>query len=195
MAFFGHVWTALDGLGQEAGKHVGGAAVNTWKALDGFGQEAGKHVGGTAAVTWQALDGFGQEAGKNVHNAAVNTKDWVVKHPGETAAIAGCVVAPIVAVAAVPAVLGAIGFGSGGVIAGKHEQSIDLTVGLANQISRLCCCSYSSIHWKCRRRKCVCLFPERRGWGGCIGHPQRGSGDERCCCIRRCHDSSSAQSC
>jgi hypothetical protein len=114
MTLFGHALQALDGLGQQAGKHIGGAAAQTWKHMDALGKATGAHAG----QTWKHLDTFGQKAGQNIGNAAVNTKDWVVTHPGESASIVGCVVAAPLAIAAAPLALGAAGFSSAGIAAG-----------------------------------------------------------------------------
>lgn len=71
-----------------------------------------------AAKAWKYVSNFSQEAGKSIGNAAGNTKDWVVKHPGQTVGMVGCVAAAPVAIAVAPLALGAVGFGSGGVVAG-----------------------------------------------------------------------------
>ena len=70
MSFFNDAWKAMDNFGQEAGKHIGGAADEAGKGLDGFGQEAGKHIGGAANDAGENLDAFGQEAAKHIGGAA-----------------------------------------------------------------------------------------------------------------------------
>lgn len=123
MAFLGEVIKALDNFGQQAGTHIGGAAIEAWRHADAFGQEAGKHIGGAAVETWKHLDSFGQEAGNNIGHAVGHSKDWVVGHPGETAGIIGCVVAAPITIAMTPLALGAAGFTSAGVAAGKDDTS------------------------------------------------------------------------
>jgi hypothetical protein len=88
MDFFHNTWKALDGVGQEAGKHIGVAADETskhldafekdvgpkiepalgeaWKHVDSLGQEAGKHIGGAAHETFRHLDEFGKEVGPKI---------------------------------------------------------------------------------------------------------------------------------
>lgn len=112
MAFIGYVCGHVC-------EHVGRAAFKTGRALDTFGQEAGKRIGPAAVETWKHLDAFGQEAGKNIGNATRPAKDWVSKHPTETARIVGCIVAAPVAIAVAPLALGCVGFTAGGVAAGK----------------------------------------------------------------------------
>lgn len=70
MGFFDNAWKALDGFGQEAGKHVGPALGETWKHLDAFGQEAGKHVGPAVGEAWKHVDAFGHGVGKHIGGAA-----------------------------------------------------------------------------------------------------------------------------
>jgi len=118
MAFFGQTAKAIDGIGQEVGRHVGGAAFEARKHLDNVGHEVGRQVGEAAPKALQKLDQVGQEVGKKVSGAAARTGGWIVKHPGETASIVGCVVAAPLAIAITPLVLGAIGFTSAGVAAG-----------------------------------------------------------------------------
>ncbi|KAF7570854.1 hypothetical protein A1F94_005830 [Pyrenophora tritici-repentis] len=140
MGFFNNAWKALDGFGQEAGKHVGPALGETWKHLDAFGQEAGKHVGpavgeawkhmdafghevgkhvgGAAHEAWKNADAFGHEAGKHVGTAAVRGKKWVEEHPKETVGVVGCVLAAPVGIAVARGMLGMAGFTATGVAAG-----------------------------------------------------------------------------
>jgi hypothetical protein len=133
MVFLARALNALEAFGQEAGKHINGAAVGTWKQMDAFGQATGASAGLAAARTWKHLDTFGQEAGKNIGNAAVNTKDWVVTHPGQTAGMVGCVVAAPLAIAAAPLALGAAGFSAGGIAAGKYPASWYASRRVANK--------------------------------------------------------------
>jgi len=58
MGFFDDAWKALDGLGQEAGKHVGPALGEAWERMDAFGQEAGKHVGPAVGEAWKHAKSF-----------------------------------------------------------------------------------------------------------------------------------------
>jgi len=53
MGVFDNARKALEGLGQEAGKHVGPALGEAWKHLDAFGQEAGKHAGPAVGEAWK----------------------------------------------------------------------------------------------------------------------------------------------
>jgi ElaB/YqjD/DUF883 family membrane-anchored ribosome-binding protein len=144
MSFFNDAWKAVDGFGQEAGKHIGGAANEAGKHLDAFGQEAGKHIGGAANETfkqldafgqdaaqkigpalgeaWKHVEAFGQEAGKQISVAAEHTKQWVEEHPGETAGIIACVVAAPVGIAAAYATLHMVGFTTAGVAAGMFPH-------------------------------------------------------------------------
>ena len=62
MGFLDNAWKALDGFGQEAGKHVGPALGEAWKHLDAFGQEAGKHVVPAVEEAWEHAKSFAHSA-------------------------------------------------------------------------------------------------------------------------------------
>jgi hypothetical protein len=135
---------SLENFGEEAGKHVGATADDVWKALLGAGNEIGKYAGPTAEEVWKKLDVLGQEAGKHIGgvvddakkfewDAAADMKSWIKKNPGHTAAdfkswieahpkqaagILAGILAPPLAIAAVPVMLGGLGFTAGGVAAG-----------------------------------------------------------------------------
>jgi hypothetical protein len=135
---------SLENFGEEAGKHVGITADDVWKALLGAGNEIGKHAESTAEDVWKKLDVLGQEAGKHIGgvvedakkfewDAAADVKSWIKKNPGHTAAdfkswveahpkqaagILAGILAPPLAIAAVPVMLGGLGFTAGGVAAG-----------------------------------------------------------------------------
>lgn len=63
---------------------------------------------------------FGQNATNAIGSAAITSKDWAVKHPGQTAGMVGCVAAAPVAIAVTPLVMGAVGFSASGVVAGTY---------------------------------------------------------------------------
>jgi hypothetical protein len=120
----------LENFGEEAGKHVGATADNVWKALLGAGDQIGKHAGPAAEDAWKKLDVLGQEAGKRIGGVvedakklewerAAGAKSWMENHPKQVAGIAAALVAPPLAIAAVPVVLGGLGFTAAGVAAGK----------------------------------------------------------------------------
>lgn len=69
------------------------------------------HVARASMVAKNATVASSQAVGR----AAVDAKDWAVENPKTAAGVA---VAPVAAVAAVPLLLGAAGFGAGGVAAG-----------------------------------------------------------------------------
>lgn len=140
MGFFDDAWKALDGFGQEAGKHIGPvvgeawkhmdefgqnagreigpAAGEVWKALDGFGQEAGRHIGPAMGEAWKHMDEFGQNAGREIGPIARKAKDWIVEHPGETAGLVACVAAAPIVIAVTSQVLTGVGFTRAGIAAG-----------------------------------------------------------------------------
>jgi ElaB/YqjD/DUF883 family membrane-anchored ribosome-binding protein len=129
MSFFHNAWKALDGFGQEAGKRVGSAAHQTFKHLDAFGQDAGRKIGPALGEAWKHMDAFGQEAGKHTSLAAERTKQWVEKHPGETAGIVACVVAAPIGIGAAYAVLNMVGFTATGVAAGSAAAAAQSGIG------------------------------------------------------------------
>jgi hypothetical protein len=90
--------------------------VNAVVALNGFRHEISRRG------AEQGLPALGREAGleavKHIGAAAEHTKEWAVKNPGKAGAVASSIVAsPIMASLALP-IIGAVGFGSGGVAAG-----------------------------------------------------------------------------
>jgi len=64
MGLFHHARKALDGLGKEAGKHVGPALGEAWGRMDAFGQEAGKHVGPAVGKAWKHAKSFAHSPNK-----------------------------------------------------------------------------------------------------------------------------------
>jgi hypothetical protein len=75
------------------------------------------------------MDAFGQEAGKHTSLAAERTKQWVEKHPGETAGIVACVVAAPIGIGAAYAVLNMVGFTATGVAAGSAAAAAQSGIG------------------------------------------------------------------
>jgi len=111
---------ALGGLSQGTNKRASYAVGGVSKALSGSNQTANKHIS------------HGQEGGENPGSGGEdpkkgNFKKWIKEHPYQAAA---AVLAPPLAVAAVPAVLGGIGFTAAGVTLGMfltHPLSLELT--------------------------------------------------------------------
>lgn len=126
-------WSTLANFGEEAGKHVGATADDIWKALLGAGEEMGEKAGPLADDARHALAGLGQEAGKHIGGAVEDAKkieweklpaeikEWIEKHPGETAGLAAGVLAAPLAMAAVPPALAAVGFTAEGVALGTYS--------------------------------------------------------------------------
>ncbi|KAF3052179.1 hypothetical protein E8E11_006864 [Didymella keratinophila] len=111
-----------DAVGQEAGKHIGGAAVEAWKHANSIGHEAAKTIGPGVGEAIKGADAFSQE-----------------KHPGEIAGIAACVVTTPVAIAVTGQVLGAAGFTAQCVAAGSaaaaHQSAIgNIAAGSASAV-------------------------------------------------------------
>jgi len=123
-AFGQEAGKVLSGFGQETSKYIGGtAATDAWKHLGTFGQEAGKNIGGAAKNVGKALSGFSQETEKNLKlgEAVEHTKEWIIKNPGSAASIAASIIVPPMAAAIAFPIIGTIGFGAGGVVAGKFS--------------------------------------------------------------------------
>ncbi|KAF2271992.1 uncharacterized protein EI97DRAFT_239297 [Westerdykella ornata] len=125
-AFMGNAYNVLSGIGQEMGKRAGTAAREQLGAL---GEEVGKRAGPVTAEAWNHLATFGQDAGKHVGSAAQKAQDWIVEHLREAAAIAASIVAPPVAAGLAGPIIGAAGFGSGGVVAGSMAAGIQSSIG------------------------------------------------------------------
>ncbi|KAF2689555.1 hypothetical protein K458DRAFT_129215 [Lentithecium fluviatile CBS 122367] len=131
----------LEHFGEEAGKHVGATADDIWKALMGAGGEIGKHTGPVVDDVGRALGGFGQEVGKHIAGAVEDAKEadweslpadireWIEKHPEQTMGIVAGISAAPLAVAAVPAVLGAAGFTAEVVAAGSIAAGTQSGIG------------------------------------------------------------------
>jgi hypothetical protein len=138
---------SLENFGEEAGKHVGITADDVWKALLGAGPTAEDvwkklDVLGQGAVVkdankfeWDAavdvkswiLKHPGQTAAyvkswmeKNPGQATADVKSWIVEHQGQAAGILAGILAPPLAMAAVPVILGGLGFTVGGAAAGMY---------------------------------------------------------------------------
>jgi ElaB/YqjD/DUF883 family membrane-anchored ribosome-binding protein len=102
MGFFNDAIQKLDGFNQEVSKRAINAVA-----------EANKHIGKRVGDVVEAAKKFEWEATAN------GAKSWIEKHPGQVAGITAAIVAPPLAIAAVPAMLGGLGFTAAGVAAGK----------------------------------------------------------------------------
>jgi hypothetical protein len=102
-------WSSLSKFGEDVAKHAGVTTVNVWNATFSGRLPTGiEHGDPKNKFTDEDMNDFGERL-----------KTWISAHPKEIATLFACIAAAPTAVLVTPAMVGMLGFGPLGPVAGE----------------------------------------------------------------------------